>query len=96
VIEISKFRLRDGQDVDGFIDIDAAFQTEFIYQQPGIVRRVVAHDLDGQWIVITNWKSKKDAENAKNAMRSSDVAIQFESAIHRMAPASEYFKALAR
>ena len=96
VIEISKFRLRDGQDVDEFIDIDAVYQTDFVYQQPGIVRRVVAHDLEGQWIVITNWRSKKDAENAKGATSSSDVALRFESAVERTMPASEYFKALAR
>jgi hypothetical protein len=96
VIEISRFRLRDGQDVDDFIDIDAAYQTDFIYQQPGIVRRVVAHDLNGQWIVITNWRSKKDAENAKSAMSSSDAAACFELAVEGMTPSSEYFKALER
>jgi hypothetical protein len=96
VIEISRFRLRDGQDVDDFIDVDAAYQTDFIYQQPGIVRRVVAHDLDGHWIVITNWRSKKDAENAKRAMSSSDAAARFELAVERMTPSSEYFKALPR
>jgi len=95
VIEISKFRLRDGKDVNDFIDIDAAYQTDFIYQQPGIVRRVVAHDLDGQWIVITNWRSKRDAENAKSAMSSSDAAVRFELAVERITP-SEYFKALPR
>ena len=96
MIEISKFRLRVGQDVDEFIEIDAAYQTDFVYQQPGIVRRVVAHDLVGQWIVITNWRSKKDAENAQDATSSSEVALRFESAVERTTPAAEYFRALAR
>jgi hypothetical protein len=96
VIEISRFRLREGQDAVEFVDVDAVYQTEFIYQQPGIERRVVAHDLDGQWIVITNWRTKSDAENARRAMSSSDVALRFESAIERLPPAFEYFKALAR
>jgi hypothetical protein len=96
VIEISRFRLRDGCGAGEFVDVDAAFQTEFVYQQPGIVRRIVAHDLDGQWIVITNWRSKNDAEDAIRAMSTSDVAARFEAAINRMAPAYEYFKALPR
>ncbi len=82
--------------MDEFIDIDAAYQTDFVYQQPGIVRRVVAHDLGGEWIVITNWRSKKDAQNAQSTTSLSDVAVRFESAIERATPTSEYFKALAR
>ncbi|MEO9180811.1 MAG: hypothetical protein ABI298_04075 [Acidimicrobiales bacterium] len=82
--------------MDAFIDIDAAYQTDFVYQQPGIVRRVVAHDLDGQWIVMTHWRSKMDAQNADGVTSSSDVALRFESAVERSTPTSEYFKTLPR
>jgi hypothetical protein len=64
VIEIATFRLKI--DEADFVDLDARVQTEFVYRQPGIVRRTTARGPDGEWLVLTLWQSLDDAERAAN------------------------------
>src|SRR5262245_44247260 len=54
VIETMTFRLRDGADEAGFRAADQRLQTEFAYQQPGLLRRTTATGDDG-WIVVDLW-----------------------------------------
>jgi heme-degrading monooxygenase HmoA len=54
------FRLLPAADVQAFIDADDRVQTNFFYQQRGLVRRTTGRGPDG-WIVITLWGSEEDA-----------------------------------
>jgi hypothetical protein len=67
VIELTTFRLRDGVDEAAFVAADAAAQTGFFYQQPGLVRRTTARGAD-DWLVVTWWGSAEDADAATRAL----------------------------
>ena len=49
VIETMTFRLRLGVDEAEFLGVDKRLQSEFAYQQPGLVRRTTARSDDGAW-----------------------------------------------
>jgi hypothetical protein len=65
VIEIATFRIVGGE--DAFVELDQRVQTEFAYQQPGLVRRTTAKAADGEWAVITVWSSAAHADAAAEA-----------------------------
>ena len=59
------FRLVDGADEAAFMAVDKRLQSDFAYQQPGLVRRTTARgsgDHAGEWIVIDLWRSAEDAD----------------------------------
>jgi hypothetical protein len=65
VIETMTFRLKDGADEAAFLALDKRVQTEFAYQQPGLVRRTTARGTgktSGEWIVVDLWRSDEDAD----------------------------------
>jgi hypothetical protein len=65
VIETMTFRLLDGADEAAFLAVDKRLQSDFAYQQPGLVRRTTARgtgDRAGEWIVIDLWRSAEDAD----------------------------------
>jgi len=62
-IEIMTFRLRPGTPEAEFLAVDRRVQTEFAYQQPGMIRRTTGRNPDGTWVVIDLWASAADAAN---------------------------------
>ena len=64
MIETVTFRLAAGTDESTFLDADRRVQTEFIYREPGLLRRTTARDENGEWIVIVLWRSESDADAA--------------------------------
>jgi hypothetical protein len=62
VIETMTFRLRPGVDEAEFLGVDKRLQSEFAYQQPGLVRRTTAHGDDGAWVVIDLWETTGHAD----------------------------------
>jgi len=64
VIEVTTFRLAAGVDEATFREADSRYQTEFAYGQPGLLRRTVARGQDGEWLVVTLWRSADDADAA--------------------------------
>ncbi|HXQ74976.1 MAG TPA: hypothetical protein VN791_00670 [Acidimicrobiales bacterium] len=57
MIEIMTFRLSPGADEEAFRAADGEVQSDFAYQQPGLLRRTTARGADGGWIVIDLWRS---------------------------------------
>lgn len=39
-------------------------QAAFAYQQPGLLRRTVARSAEGEWLVVTLWRTNAEAEEA--------------------------------
>jgi hypothetical protein len=74
VIELHTFRLADGTDEGGFLEADARAQTEFAYQQPGLVRRTTARTDEGEWLVVTLWAAPEHAEAAQMAAQRDPAA----------------------
>jgi hypothetical protein len=60
---------------------DARLQTEFAYQQPGLLRRTTARGEEGQWCVITLWQTVDDAVKGSAAAATDEVAVEFWSLV---------------
>lgn len=72
------FRLRDGADEEAFLAADKRLQTDFAYQQPGIVRRTTARGDDG-WIVVDLWQSAEAADAMSARWDADPIAAAFVS-----------------
>jgi hypothetical protein len=79
VIEVTRFRLREGVDEADFRAADARYQTEFAYRQPGLLRRTTASS-QGEWAVIDLWRTPLDAE-ASHRRASGDPVAQAHAAM---------------
>ncbi len=82
VIETMSFRLIDGADHATFLAVDKRLQSDFAYQQPGLVRRTTAcgrGDLAGEWIVIDLWQTAQDADNCAARWDDDPTAKEFMS-----------------
>jgi secreted protein with Ig-like and vWFA domain len=73
VVETQTFRLLDGADDEAFLAADRRVQDEFIWRQPGFVRRTTARGSDGEWLVVVLWQTIEQAEAAHAAFESDDT-----------------------
>jgi hypothetical protein len=74
VIELTRFRLREGVDEGDFREADARYQMEFAYRQPGLVRRTTASSGEGEWLVIDLWRTSSDADACRRRAVDDPVA----------------------
>lgn len=81
VIEILTFRLAAGADETDFLEADRAVQTEFAYQQPGLLRRTTARGADGSWLVIDIWRSLEDADACNRIWGQDEWTSRFMSLV---------------
>jgi len=77
VIEIMTFRLAPGADEHRFMESDRRLQSDFAYQQAGLLRRTTARSADGHWIVIDLWRSEHDADVATARWGHDPVTAAF-------------------
>ena len=63
MIEIIRFKARDGVEEAELLRADRAVQEDFAYQQPGLLRRTAARR-GADWVVVDLWRSHADAEAA--------------------------------
>ena len=86
VIETMTFRLVEGADEDAFLAVDKRLQTDFAYQQAGLVRRTTARgagDGAGEWVVIDLWASTDDADACAQRWDDDPLAQEFMSYVDR-------------
>ena len=74
VIEICTFTATDD---DALRAADARMQTDFAYQQPGMLRRTTARGDNGDWCVVTLWESLDAAVKARTAAEADETASAF-------------------
>jgi hypothetical protein len=67
VIETLTFKLADDEDVNKFLEADRRVQWEAAAKCAGLLRRTTARGDNGEWIVVTLWRSTADAEAATAA-----------------------------
>ena len=77
VIETVTFRLAPGTDEAEFLAVDRRVQTEFTYQQPGVLRRTTSRGEDGDWIVIVLWRAATDADAAAERSKTHPLTVEF-------------------
>jgi quinol monooxygenase YgiN len=81
VVETMTFRLRPEADEATFRAADAAVQTDFAYQQPGLLRRTTARSADGTWLVIDQWTDDAAADAMAPHWNADPVAARFMSCV---------------
>jgi hypothetical protein len=77
VIEMLVFSLSAGADEEAFLACDRRVQTEFAYQQPGLLRRTTARAQHGGWAVIDIWASAEAADACDARWQADPVAQEF-------------------
>src|SRR5580765_7064324 len=86
VIETLTFRLRDGADEEAFLAVDQRLQSEFAYQQPGLVRRTIARGQGaqkGEWVVVDLWGDADSADACAQRWDADALAQQFMSFVDK-------------
>src|SRR5260370_35054776 len=71
VIEVLTFGLDSQTEEAEFLAADKRVQTEFFYQQPGLVRRTTARGDDGGWLIVSLWGSQANADAPGSLFGSS-------------------------
>ena len=62
IVEIARFKLKADADEKAFLDAEKALVNGQIRQQPGFISRQAAKGENGEWVVVLQWASAKDAE----------------------------------
>jgi hypothetical protein len=81
VIETLTFRLAAGADEADFLRADARMQVEVCYRSAGLLRRTTARCADGEWLVLTLWRSQADADAAHEGVRGHAATGAFRACI---------------
>jgi hypothetical protein len=79
VIELLVFSLAEGADDEAFLACDKQVQTDFAYQQPGLLRRTTARGARGSWAVIDLWASAAAADACDSRWETDPLAREFMS-----------------
>lgn len=83
VIELMQFRLLAGTHDKEFLAADRRLQTEFAYQQPGLLRRTTTRGQNGEWLVIDHWRTDRDADACAERWDQDPIAQSFMDLIDR-------------
>jgi hypothetical protein len=94
VIEIMRFRLKEGVDESDFQRVDARLQVEFAYQQPGLRRRTTARSDDGEWVVVDLWRSAADSDACLERWDESELVGEFMAYVDRETVATARYQEL--
>jgi hypothetical protein len=81
IIETTAFRLVDGVTEADFLALDSRFETEFVYQQHGLIRRTMTRDDDQQWQSIVVWYDADSADASLSREPSAAVAAERDTMI---------------
>jgi hypothetical protein len=86
-----QFRLRAETSENDFLATDRRLQTDFAYQQPGLLRRTTARSNNGQWLVIDYWRTEADADACAERWEQDQIAQSFMDLIDRTSIRVERF-----
>jgi hypothetical protein len=80
IIETMTFRLNGDVDDAAFRAADKRLQSDFAYQQPGLLRRTTARgegERAGEWIVVDLWSNAEDADACAARWDHDPIAQDF-------------------
>lgn len=78
-----QFRLLAETSIEDFLAADYRLQTEFAYQQPGLLRRTLARGEGGEWLVIDHWRTAADADACATRWDDDKIAQAFMHFVER-------------
>jgi hypothetical protein len=82
MIETTSFRLVEGVTDDRFVEADARFETEFVYQQTGLIRRTITRDAESErWQSFVVWYDAVSADASRARELLEPVASEYRSLI---------------
>lgn len=93
-IEIMTFRLRPESSEAEFLAADRRVQTEFAYQQPGMIRRTSGRNPDGTWVVIDLWASPADAAGYLDGWHREPAPLAFMALIDEATVVNQTYQTL--
>jgi hypothetical protein len=76
VIEITTFRLTQAADEAAFLSADRVVQAELAPRE-GFLRRTTARGDDGVWLVLTLWRSARNADDSAQATFEDPATAAF-------------------
>ena len=76
IVEIIRFKLKDGADVDAFAN-SADEITAWAKKQPGFEYRTLSVDEDGLWFDINYWACIEDNKTANNKFMADNEHTDF-------------------
>jgi hypothetical protein len=94
VIEVQTFRLIAGADEEEFRVADERLQTEFYYDQPGLIRRTTGRSADGLFVALVHWDSSDEAEAAAVSLVSAPSWVAIAPLIDPSTQGIQRFSAL--
>lgn len=74
VVEFARFKVQDGITDAEFLKVSAAFESDFLSQQAGYVRRDVLRGEGQVWVDLLYWESKEAAEAVFAAAQNNPAA----------------------
>jgi len=83
VLEVMQFRLLADTAIESFLAADRRLQTDFAYQQPGLLRRTAARGDSGEWVVIDHWRTAAEADACAERWERDPVAQTFMDLVDR-------------
>ena len=80
VVEVTTFRLADGESDETFLALDKRLQTELIPNRTGFLRRTTARH-GAEWLVVTLWWSEDDAAAFARDTEDDPLQVEFARAV---------------
>jgi len=77
LVEILTCKLEPGTNEAAFLQADRAVQAEVVPRAVGFVRRTTARGEEGEWLVITLWRSEAEADASEELSREHPAQIRF-------------------
>jgi hypothetical protein len=81
VIQIVRFKLNEGSNVEAFGALNERFQREIAPTLPGLIRREATVSADGEYLLVLRYTDMDSAHKAGGS-DTSDIAKQFMSFIN--------------
>jgi heme-degrading monooxygenase HmoA len=80
-IEIVRFKLKPGVDLNNFIEENKKVEKNLIMKMPGILSRETARNEQGEVVVVLHWARPEDAQNSMDKFVAAAESKDFTALI---------------
>ncbi len=90
-VELVEFKLKEGVDVENFLQASESFFDEFLKKQPGLIKRNLIKEND-VWGDLVLWNSVEESQAIEKEMTHSEYAGKYNSYIEHSNIKVKYFE----